>query len=388
VLNLFGAVDRGPPPRLVPSVASDHGFGRPGDDLKTTDDSAIFVGLRDSDPAALEALWDKYGARVLGTALNALGDRAAAEEVRQQVFDDIWEQRKKYDPVRSSLEGWVMTIARGRAIDRLRSRRPTADTEELELAVVQATPAAVPSSKMPEPQPEPEPEPAPQPEPEPEPEPQPQPEPEPEPEPEPAPIDPDPEPTPEPPREPEPEPAPVAVSAKRPPEPAEDELPAAVPVPYERRPRALRRRQIRRRISTVLVIVGLIALGVIAFLVFAGDDAGGPEGSAAIALEPVAGAAPGATGSATLDDVGDQVTLEVAELAPSPADRHYALWLFNDQDDVIALSAFSVGSDGSTTISAPVPVEPASYRSLDVTAEPTDGDPRPSGQLILRGPIP
>jgi RNA polymerase sigma-70 factor (ECF subfamily) len=81
-------------------------------------------GLRAGDPRALEAVHAQCGTSVFGYLRHALRDRAAAEDVFQQVFTEIWRRGAQYDPARGSLSTWALTIARSRAIDELRRRRP------------------------------------------------------------------------------------------------------------------------------------------------------------------------------------------------------------------------------------------------------------------------
>ena len=66
----------------------------------------------------------RFGRPVLGYLRGALGDPVAAEDVLQQVLLEVWRRGPQYDPERGSLAAWVMTIARSRAIDELRRRRP------------------------------------------------------------------------------------------------------------------------------------------------------------------------------------------------------------------------------------------------------------------------
>jgi RNA polymerase sigma-70 factor (ECF subfamily) len=80
--------------------------------------------LRRREPAALEELHERYGVMVFGYLQQALGDRGAAEDVHQQVFLEVWQRGRSYDPRRSSAATWIMTIARSRAIDHLRRRVP------------------------------------------------------------------------------------------------------------------------------------------------------------------------------------------------------------------------------------------------------------------------
>ena len=80
--------------------------------------------LRTGDPDALAEVHRTYGGMVLGYLRNALADAAAAEDVHQEVFLEVWRRGPGYEPDRSSLGTWVMLIARSRAIDHLRRRIP------------------------------------------------------------------------------------------------------------------------------------------------------------------------------------------------------------------------------------------------------------------------
>lgn len=76
------------------------------------------------EPAALEALYERYGGTTFGYLVRALGDRGLAEDVQQQVFLEAWQRGDQYDARRAGLLTWLMTIARSRAIDQLRRRVP------------------------------------------------------------------------------------------------------------------------------------------------------------------------------------------------------------------------------------------------------------------------
>lgn len=84
----------------------------------------IARALRGSDARALDDAYAAYGATVLAYLVDRLGDRSAAEDVRQQVFLELWQRRAEYDPERAGLFTWIMTITRSRAIDHFRKRVP------------------------------------------------------------------------------------------------------------------------------------------------------------------------------------------------------------------------------------------------------------------------
>jgi RNA polymerase sigma-70 factor (ECF subfamily) len=105
------------PVRRVPTAM-------PPEDRSAPADRRLIQGLRARDGEALRELHASYGRTVLGFLIRTLRDRAAAEDVFQQVFLELWQRGPTYDPGRGSLLTWIMTIARSRAIDHLRARIP------------------------------------------------------------------------------------------------------------------------------------------------------------------------------------------------------------------------------------------------------------------------
>jgi RNA polymerase sigma-70 factor (ECF subfamily) len=77
----------------------------------------------DATGDALRALYRTYAGELLGFALNALGERGAAEEIVQEVFTRAWRHADRYDPARGSVRTWLYQIARHAIID---SRRRAA----------------------------------------------------------------------------------------------------------------------------------------------------------------------------------------------------------------------------------------------------------------------
>ncbi len=69
----------------------------------------------------MREVYARCSSRAFAVTLRLLPSRADAEEVLQETFLDVWRRAREFDPARGGLETWVTTIARTRAIDRLRS---------------------------------------------------------------------------------------------------------------------------------------------------------------------------------------------------------------------------------------------------------------------------
>lgn len=91
--------------------------------------------LRTGDENAMQVLYDRYAPVVYAVALRVLADTGAAEDVLQEVFLQLWRKPQSFDASRGSMAGWLAVIARHRAVDHLRKRRPTTDISEIVVAV-------------------------------------------------------------------------------------------------------------------------------------------------------------------------------------------------------------------------------------------------------------
>lgn len=83
----------------------------------------------------MAALYDRYSSVVYAVALRVLGDTGRAEDVLQEVFLQLWRKPSAFDSARGSLASWLAVIARNRAIDLLRRRRPETEIEDVVLSV-------------------------------------------------------------------------------------------------------------------------------------------------------------------------------------------------------------------------------------------------------------
>ncbi len=84
-------------------------------------DAELINALRRQDTTALEKLYDRHSARMLGAAMRILNNRGDAEDLLHDVFVEAWQNVASYDPRRGSPLTWLLTRLRSRAIDRLRS---------------------------------------------------------------------------------------------------------------------------------------------------------------------------------------------------------------------------------------------------------------------------
>jgi len=86
------------------------------------DDGALVRSIAAGSAQALADLYDRYAALVFGLARRVTGCVEDAEEVVQDVFAQVWRQAPRYEVGRASVAGWLVMLARTRAIDRGRNR--------------------------------------------------------------------------------------------------------------------------------------------------------------------------------------------------------------------------------------------------------------------------
>lgn len=103
----------------------------------------LVAAVATGDRAAFEAVYRATSARLFGICVRVLSDRAEAEDVLQESFVTIWHRATQFDPARAGALAWLSTIARHKAIDRLRARPPLTRAP-LELVEGFADPGATP----------------------------------------------------------------------------------------------------------------------------------------------------------------------------------------------------------------------------------------------------
>jgi len=81
------------------------------------------------DESAFEQVYQRVAGVVFGTVLRVLRDHAQSEEVTREVMVDLWRTASRFEAVRGSALAWALTMARRRAVDRVRSERAARERE-------------------------------------------------------------------------------------------------------------------------------------------------------------------------------------------------------------------------------------------------------------------
>lgn len=86
--------------------------------------------VQHGDEPAFAELYDELAGVVFGTVKRVLRDPSMSEEVTQEVFVELWRTAARFDPQRASVSTWTITLARRRAVDRVRREQSQRDRIE------------------------------------------------------------------------------------------------------------------------------------------------------------------------------------------------------------------------------------------------------------------
>ncbi len=84
-------------------------------------DRALAERLKRREPQAMADLYDKYGRIVYALIFRIVRDTGVAEDLSQETFLRVWNRVQAFDHEKGALGPWILTVARNRAIDYLRS---------------------------------------------------------------------------------------------------------------------------------------------------------------------------------------------------------------------------------------------------------------------------
>lgn len=101
--------------------------------LRFKDDADLARRLRARDPHVMAKLYDRYGRLVYSLIYRVVRDTGVAEDLVQETFLRVWNRAQSFDAERGALGPWILTVARNRAIDHLRSTEGRIAAGALEL---------------------------------------------------------------------------------------------------------------------------------------------------------------------------------------------------------------------------------------------------------------
>jgi len=99
-------------------------------------DLALMRRVASNDEAAIAELYDRFGSLVYRMAVQAMPNKAEAEDAVQEVFVRLWRTADRYDQTRAALVTWVMLISRRHLVDKLRRARARLKTSSLDQSPV------------------------------------------------------------------------------------------------------------------------------------------------------------------------------------------------------------------------------------------------------------
>jgi RNA polymerase sigma-70 factor (ECF subfamily) len=101
--------------------------------LRFKDDADLARRLRARDPHVMSKLYDRYGRLAYSLIYRVVRDTGVAEDLVQETFLRVWNRAQSVDAERGALGPWILTVARNRAIDHLRSTEGRMAAGALEL---------------------------------------------------------------------------------------------------------------------------------------------------------------------------------------------------------------------------------------------------------------
>jgi len=89
----------------------------------------LLARVAGGDRVAFRELYEVYAPRVYGLIRRTLLDYGHTQEVTQDVFLEVWRSASRFDVARGSATSWIMMMAHGRAVDRVRACRASRDRD-------------------------------------------------------------------------------------------------------------------------------------------------------------------------------------------------------------------------------------------------------------------
>ena len=102
--------------------------------LRNKDEAALLERLRNRDPDAMGVLYDRYSRITYSLIYRVVRNQSVAEDLVQETFIRVWNRIQGFDHQKGALGPWILTVARNRSIDYVRSvdGRMSANSLEVE----------------------------------------------------------------------------------------------------------------------------------------------------------------------------------------------------------------------------------------------------------------
>jgi RNA polymerase sigma-70 factor, ECF subfamily len=98
--------------------------------LEQASSERLLVDAASGDERAFAALVERIRPQALRVARGVVRDPSIAEEVAQEVLTEVWLKADRFDPEKGTVTGWVATLTRRRAVDRVRSEQAGRDRDD------------------------------------------------------------------------------------------------------------------------------------------------------------------------------------------------------------------------------------------------------------------
>src|SRR3984893_18295854 len=112
----------------------------------TVSDEALMEAITNHRPEALNEFYSRHGGRLKSVIGNVVHEEGDADDVLQDILLQIWHEADHYSPKAGKLLGWVVTLARRRAIDRLRRKQAYSRAKERYQEHLNEQPATAPEN--------------------------------------------------------------------------------------------------------------------------------------------------------------------------------------------------------------------------------------------------
>jgi RNA polymerase sigma-70 factor (ECF subfamily) len=91
--------------------------------ISEASDESLMQAITDRRQSALNELYSRYGGRLKSMIGTVVHEEGEADDVLQDIMIQIWREARRYSPKAGKPLGWIVTLTRRRAIDRVRRRQ-------------------------------------------------------------------------------------------------------------------------------------------------------------------------------------------------------------------------------------------------------------------------